>query len=104
MNQCIKFDPEGAYGQAFVFCFFGEKQEETGCLLGFLAVLEADDASGKEPACQCKENIRVAGSIPRLGRPPGGGHGNPLQYSCLENSMDRGAWWATVHGVAKRRT
>ena len=36
--------------------------------------------------------------------PLAGGHGNPLQYSCLENSMDRGAWWATVHGVAKSRT
>ena len=35
---------------------------------------------------------------------PGGGHGNPLQYSCLENPMDRGAWWATVHGVSKRWT
>ena len=37
-------------------------------------------------------------------RPSGEGHGNPLQYSCLENPMDRGAWWATVHGVAKSRT
>ena len=36
--------------------------------------------------------------------PSGGGHGNPLQYSCLENPMDRGAWWATVHGVAKSQT
>ena len=44
------------------------------------------------------------GSIPGSGRSPGGGHGNPLQYSGLENPMDRGAWWATVHGVAKRRT
>ena len=42
-----------------------------------------------------------AGSIPGLGRSPGGGHGNPLQYSCLGNPMDRGVWWATVHGVAK---
>ena len=41
------------------------------------------------------------GSIPELGRSPGGGNGHSLQYSCLENSMDRGAWWATVHGVAK---
>ena len=41
------------------------------------------------------------GSIPGLGRSPGEGNGNPLQYSCLENSMDGGAWWATVHGVAK---
>ena len=40
-------------------------------------------------------------SIPGLGRSPGGGKGNPLQYSCLENPMDRGAWWATVHGAAK---
>ena len=44
-----------------------------------------------------------AGSIPRSGRSPGGGHGNPLQYSCLENPMDRGAWWATVHRVTKSR-
>ena len=40
------------------------------------------------------------GSIPGLGRSPGEGNGNPLQYSCLENSMDEGAWWATVHRVA----
>ena len=44
------------------------------------------------------------GSILGLGRSPGGGHGNPLQYSCLEKSMDRGAWSATVHGVAKSQT
>ena len=42
--------------------------------------------------------------IPGSGRSPGEGNGNPLQYSCLENPMDRGAWWATVHGVAKSRT
>ena len=46
-------------------------------------------------------DIRDVGLIPRLGRCPGGGHGNPLQYSCLENSMDRGTWWAAVHEVAK---
>ena len=44
------------------------------------------------------------GSIPGLGRSPGEGNGNPLQYSCLENPMDRGAWWATVHGVTKSQT
>ena len=42
--------------------------------------------------------------IPMLGRSPGGGHGNPLQYSCLENPMDKGAWRATVHGVTKTQT
>ena len=41
------------------------------------------------------------GSIPGLGRSPGGGHGNPLQYSCLKNPMGRGAWWAIVHGVTE---
>ena len=49
-------------------------------------------------------NIRDMGSIPGLGRSPGGGHGNPLQYSCLENPVDRGAWQATVRGVAKSQT
>ena len=44
------------------------------------------------------------GSSPGWGRSPGGGHGNPLQYSCLENSMERGAWWATAHGVTKSQT
>ena len=48
--------------------------------------------------------IRDSGLIPGLGRSPGEGNGNPLQYSCLENLMDRGAWWATVHGVAKSWT
>ena len=44
------------------------------------------------------------GSIPRLGRSPGGGDGKPLQVSCLKISMDRGAWWATVHSVAESQT
>ena len=47
---------------------------------------------------------RDLSSIPGSGRSPGGGHGNPLQYSCLENPMDGGAWWATVPGVAKSQT
>ena len=49
-------------------------------------------------------HIRDAGSVPGWGRSPGGGHGHPLQYSCLENSMDRGAWQATVHRVTKSWT
>ena len=47
------------------------------------------------------KDIRDTGSIPGLGRSPGEGNGNPFQYSCLENPMDRGAWQATVHGVAE---
>ena len=57
-------------------------------------------SDGKASAC----SVGDLGSIPGLGRSPGEGNGNPLQYSCLENSMDGGAWWATVHGVAKSRT
>ena len=49
-------------------------------------------------------NAGEVGSIPGSRRSPGEGNGNPLQYSCLENSMDRGAWWAIVHGVTKSRT
>ena len=57
-------------------------------------------SDGKESSC----NVGDLGSIPRLGRSPGGGNGYPLQYSWLENSMNRGALWATVHGVAKSQT
>jgi len=57
-------------------------------------------ASGKHlPASE--EDVRDSGSISGSGRFPGGGHGNPLQYSCLENPMDRGAWRAAVHGVTE---
>ena len=49
-------------------------------------------------------DIREGGSFPELGRSPRRRYGNPLQYSCLENPMDRGAWWATVHGITKSRT
>jgi len=57
-------------------------------------------SSGKETACGAGDS----GSIPGSGRSPGESNGNPLQYSCLENSMDRGAWGVTVHGIAESRT
>ena len=56
-------------------------------------------SEGKVSACSAGDQ----GSIPGLATSPGGGHGNPLQCSHLENSMDRGAWWATVHGVTKNQ-
>ena len=59
---------------------------------------------GGSDSKECVRNVGDLGSIPGLGRSPGAGNGNPLQYSCLENPTDRGAWWATVHGVAKSRT
>ena len=55
---------------------------------------------GEESSCNARD-AGNASSIFGLERSPGGGHGNPLQYSCLENLMDREAWWATVHRVAK---
>ena len=57
-------------------------------------------SDGKESTC----NTGDSGSIPRLGRSPGEGNGYPIMFSCLKNSMDRGAWWATVQGIAKSRT
>ena len=57
----------------------------------------------KNPPANARD-IRDVGSTPGLGRSPAGGNGNPLQYSCLGNAMDGGAWWATVHGVAKSQT
>ena len=62
--------------------------------------------SGNQPACNAGDagDAGDAGSIPRSGRSPGGGNGNPLQHSQLENTMDRGAWQAAVHGVTKSWT
>ena len=62
-----------------------------------------DGSSGKEPTCHCKRH-RGTSSIPGLGRSPGRGHGNPIQYSCLRIPMVRGAWQATVHIVTKSQT
>ena len=57
-------------------------------------------SEGKESACNAGDLVLV----PVVGRSPGEGNGYPLQYSCLENSMDRGAWWVTVHGIMKSQT
>ena len=68
-------------------------------LTAYLSVLNAGSV-GKESSCSTGDP-RDMGSFPELGRPPGGGRGNPLQYSCLENPMDRGTWRTIVCGVAK---
>ena len=59
-----------------------------------------DGSDGKESACSMGD----LGSVPGLRRSPGEGNDNPLQYSCLENPMDRGSWWATIHRVTKSQT
>ena len=63
-------------------------------------ILSPGGSDSKEYAC----NVGDPDSIPELGRSPGEGHGNPFHYSCLENSTDRGAWWATIHGIAELDT
>ena len=82
-NGPVKF-PDDKYDGAGVFLSFF-----------FFQILISE-----ESAC----NVGDLGPIPGSGRFPGEGNGNPLQYSCLENPMDRGAWWASVHGVAKSQT
>ena len=71
-------------------------------LYGFLCSVE--DFAGGSDSKVSAFNAGDPGSIPRWGRSPGEGNGNPLQYSCLENPMDGGAWWATVHGVTESDT
>ena len=86
-------------------------QEESLTFLLTAEILLDERASSKNGASQVvlvvknppanMGHARVVGLIPGLGRSPGEGNGNPLQYFCLEHPMDRGAWWATVHGVTK---
>ena len=71
-------------------------------LLLYLGPMRCFPGGSEVKASAC--NVGDLGSIPGLGRSPGEGNGNPLQYSYLENPIDRGAWWSTVHGVAKSRT
>ena len=78
---------------------------ETNETIGFISPVFTmhPGASGGEPGAKAGD-IRDMGLIPGSGGSPAGGPGNPLQYSCLENPMDRGAWWATVHAVTKSWT
>ena len=72
----------------------------TGLTENISKLVSGSEGFPSDPAC----NARDPGLIPGLGRSPGEGNGFPFQYSCLENSMDRGAWEATAHGVAKSQT
>ena len=91
----------GLPGKPLIPCIFKYQPVCDGEEHLFRAFLdELSSSNGKEFAC----NVGDLRSISGLGRSPGGGHGNPLQYSCLENSMDKGAWRATVHGAAKSQT
>ena len=81
-----------------------EITEVKGRTLKYYQIVSKETTCNAEDRLQCRTlscNAGDPGSIPRLGRTPGEGNGNPLQYSCLGNPMDRGAWWLIVHGVAK---
>ena len=87
--------PHGQQGTTVVVIVLHVLQQEQGASQVLLVV--------KNPPANAGD-IRNAGSIPGSGRSPEGGNGNPPQYSCLENPMDREAWWATVHKIAKSQT
>ena len=83
------------YLTSIKFCYYSRLHINFGDFPG--------DTRGKELACQCRK-LRDVGLIPRSGRSPGKGHGNPLKYSCLENPKDRRSWQAKVHRVAQSWT
>ena len=85
LGGCCLWGPTGS----------GTTQQQVVSSLGF-----PGGSDSRESAC----NARDLGLTPRWGRCPGDGNGYPLQYSCLENPMDRGAWWATVHNITKSWT
>ena len=82
----------------FVYFQFSSMLQHVSIFSSILVLNNDGGANSKESACLCR---RHKCSIPGSGRSPGEGNGNPLQYACLENPMDRGAWWATDCGVAK---
>ena len=86
-----------ALGPYSIILFLLRIFEHLRTITFFYRSIGGSSESEKESAC----NAGDLGSIPELGRSPGGGHGNPLQYSCLKNSMYRGVWRAIVHGVSK---
>ena len=96
LEKCLfRFSAHFLIGCLILHCIGCSYVLEINPLLGFLG-----GSDGKEYACDAGD----PGSVLGLGRSPGKGNSNPLQYSCLENLMDRGAWWATVHRVAKSQT
>ena len=96
LEKCLfRFSAHFLIGCLILHCIGCSYVLEINPLLGFLG-----GSDGKEYACDAGD----PGSVLGLGRSPGKGNSNPLQYSCLENLMDGGAWWAAVHGVAKSQT
>ena len=115
LSRVQLLDPQGLWPDRLL-CPWNSPGKNTGVGCHFLlqGILPTQELNPSFLHCRTEENgsdgkasaysAGDLGSIPGLGRSPGEENGNPLQYSCLEKSMDRGAWWATVHGPAKSRT
>ena len=99
MKSCDPPQPSSSYNPSELYPSSVNWKSKTGTLQSYFP----GDASGKESTCNSGE-AKDVGSIPRSGRSPGEGNGNPPQHSCLEDSMDRGAWQAIVCGVTKSQT
>ena len=99
---CLLSHSKGIFGMDKIrdINIFKTKKEPGQKLMTDRYLLNCIGSDGKASTC----NAGVPGFIPRAGISPGERNGTPVQYSCLENSTDRGTWWATVHGVAKNQT
>ena len=102
MNKCLPSWKTYTHFGYFIIGWIQEK--ELSCFRLTLTTQTPSWLSGKESSSHCRRHKRCWLDFPGLGRFPGGGNGNLLQYSCLEKSMGRGAWGATVPGVTKSRT
>ena len=100
LNRCKVTKTVPGISECPVIVIFFQSLENLGFKGNHLSPVSPLAQLRKESSC----HVGDQGLIPGLGRSPGEGHGNPLQHSCLENPMDRGAWGATVHGVAKSQT
>ena len=96
----LRRSPGGGHGEPLQHSFFFSSIGLHQVLIAAAAAAAAKSLQSCPTSAVSTCNAGEPGSIPRLGRSPGEENGSPLQYSCLENPMDRGAWWAAVHGVA----
>ena len=109
-KQYVTFQIRFLFRNVKYYVIIGRIRKEWICTLSLYLFLFYNLFSSVSQAALVKNPLanagdrREAGLIPEEGRSPGGGNGNPLQYSCLENPTDRVAWWATVHGIAKSKT
>ena len=104
MNKNLLYNTGNSTQYSVVTCNDTGKESKEQYYQGRMNSFRFKDFPGGSDGKASAYNVGDPGLIPRLGRSSGEGNGNPLQYSCLENPMDGGAWWATVYGVTKSQT